>query len=164
VYAGVDEAIQRRKRRRGKGEEDGRIESRMGDSAKRSRAAGAVSIAEQHADAKQALGSMSMLDWESIPEESGARARNRDERGSKKESFVPVPDSILLQGAGIAALPPGPSSASQEMPDGVPMGIASGSSGLASTAAAPSSSVALTSARARRLESTLAAAGAQVGG
>lgn len=176
MYASVDDAVRRRKRKRGADDEAEGPSSRMGESAKRSRATGAISIAEQHANAKQSLSSMSMADWESIPEESGARARNREDRGSQKESFVPVPDSILLQGAGIAAQPPGQPSSAQEAPDGVPLGGSASSSaaasgaasdtttGLASTMSTTPSSITLNNARAKRLESTLAAAGAQVGG
>ncbi|QDZ22821.1 pre-mRNA splicing factor [Chloropicon primus] len=53
-------------------------------------------ISEQFSDLKRALGSMSEQDWDQIPE-IGDRSVKRTPRG--KQSFVPVPDTLLARAA-----------------------------------------------------------------
>jgi pre-mRNA-processing factor 6 len=85
IYQSVDEKMEARRKR---ARERQMLQEQQTSRSQRPR------IADQFADLKRDLASVSASDWESIPEVGDHSLKLKQSR--KKESFMPVPDSVLL--------------------------------------------------------------------
>ena len=93
VYDKVDEAMDSRRKR-------SRLQQLQALEAKRARGGMGERprIADQFADLKRELSSVSASEWDAIPEVGDHSLKLKQAR--RKESFVPVPDSIIASTAG----------------------------------------------------------------